>query len=80
VAPITRSEAKKMLENLRGYPILAGARGHKRADIESVEETLLRLSQLLVDFPEIKELDVNPLRVFHKQGGCRALDARIILD
>jgi acyl-CoA synthetase (NDP forming) len=80
VAPITRSEAKKMIENLRGYPILAGARGHKRADIESVEETLLRLSQLLVDFPEIKELDVNPLRVFHEEGGCRALDARIILE
>jgi succinyl-CoA synthetase beta subunit len=41
---------------------------------------LLRLSQLLTDFPEIKELDINPLRVFHEDGGCRALDARIILD
>jgi acetyltransferase len=80
VAPITRREAKKMIENLRGYQILAGARGHKRADIDSVAETLLRLSQLLTDFPEIKELDINPLRVFHEDGGCRALDARIILD
>jgi succinyl-CoA synthetase beta subunit len=45
-----------------------------------VVETLLRLSQLLTDFPEIKELDINPLRVFHEEDGCKALDARIILD
>jgi acetyltransferase len=69
-----------MIQNLRGYQILAGARGHKPVDINSVVETLLRLSQLLVDFPDIKELDINPLRVFHAEEGCSALDARIILD
>jgi acetyltransferase len=79
VAPISRPEAMEMVQNLRGYQILAGARGHKRADIDSVVETLLRLSQLLSDFPEIKELDINPLRVFHAGEGCRALDARIII-
>jgi acetate---CoA ligase (ADP-forming) len=42
-------------------------------------EALLRLSQLLVDFPEIKELDINPLRLFPEGEGCRALDARVIL-
>ena len=46
---------------------------------EALVEALLRLSQLLVDFPEIKELDINPLRLFHERGGCRALDARMIL-
>jgi acyl-CoA synthetase (NDP forming) len=79
VVPITPTEAMKMIENLRGYQILQGARGHKRSDIEAVVDTLLRLSQLLVDFPEIKELDINPLRVFHEAEGCRALDARMIV-
>jgi acyl-CoA synthetase (NDP forming) len=80
VAPISHRAALEMIQNLRGYQILAGARGHKRVDIEAVVETLLRLSQLLTDFPEIKELDINPLRVFHEEDGCKALDARIILD
>jgi succinyl-CoA synthetase beta subunit len=39
----------------------------------------MRLSQLLIDFPEIRELDINPLRVFQENNGCRALDARIML-
>lgn len=80
VAPISHREALEMIESLRGFQILKGARGHKPADIESVVEALLRLSQLLCDFPEIKELDINPLRVFHEHDGCRALDARIILQ
>jgi acetyltransferase len=80
VAPLARRTAVEMIESLRGYQILAGARGHKPVDIDSIIETLLRLSQLLVEFPEIKELDINPLRVFHEGEGCRALDARIILD
>jgi acyl-CoA synthetase (NDP forming) len=79
VAPLSQRTAKEMLENLRGYQILAGARGHKPVDLDAVVETLLRLSQLLVDFPEIKELDINPLRVFHAGEGCSALDARIIV-
>jgi acetyltransferase len=80
VAPLSIRTAREMLEDLRGYQILAGARGHKAVDIDAVVETLLRLSQLLVDFPEIAELDINPLRVFHAGEGCSALDARIILQ
>jgi acyl-CoA synthetase (NDP forming) len=79
VAPITRHEAAEMIDELRGSQILRGARGNKRSDIESVVEALLRMAQLLTDFPEIQELDINPLRVFHEAGGCTALDARIIL-
>lgn len=79
VAPITPNEALEMINQLRGAPILFGARGHKRSDIEAVVEALLRLSQLLVDFPEIQEIDINPLRVFHERDGCCALDARIHL-
>jgi succinyl-CoA synthetase beta subunit len=58
---------------------LKGARGHKPSDIEALAQALLRLSQLLVDFPQIKEVDINPLRVFNQTEGCAALDARIIL-
>jgi succinyl-CoA synthetase beta subunit len=54
-------------------------RGHKPPIINTVIEALLRLSQLLIDFPEIRELDINPLRLFQESNGCRALDARIML-
>jgi len=79
VAPITHREAGEMIDELRGAPILKGARGHKPSDIQAVIEALLRLSQLLIDFPVISELDINPLRVFQENNGCRALDARIML-
>jgi acyl-CoA synthetase (NDP forming) len=77
VTPISRREAVDMIDSLRGAQILKGARGQQPVDTESVVDALLRLSQLLNDFPEIVELDVNPLRVL--QDGCCALDARIIL-
>jgi acetyltransferase len=80
VAPISHKDGMEMIENLRGSQILKGARGHKPSDLQAVCESLMRLSQLLTDFPEIIELDINPLRVFHEKGGCRALDARIILE
>jgi acyl-CoA synthetase (NDP forming) len=79
VAPITHLEASEMIDELRGAPILKGARGHKPSDLGAVIEALLRLSQLLIDFPEIRELDINPLRVFQESNGCRALDARIMI-
>ena len=79
VAPITHLEASEMIDELRGASILKGARGHKPSDIDSMIEALLRLSQLLIDFPEIRELDINPLRVFQENNGCRALDARIMI-
>jgi acyl-CoA synthetase (NDP forming) len=79
VAPISRQEATEMIDELRGGQILKGARGHRPSDIQALVETLVRLSQLLVDHPQIKELDINPLRLFHDQEGCRALDARVIL-
>jgi len=79
VAPITPREAREMIDELRGAPILKGARGHKPSDLQAVSEALLRLSQLLIDFPEINELDINPLRVFQENNGCRALDARVML-
>jgi acyl-CoA synthetase (NDP forming) len=80
VAPIRRKEAEQMIDSLRGSQALRGARGGRRADINAAVEVLLRVSQLLVDFPQIKELDINPLRLFAEGEGCMALDARIILS
>ena len=80
IAPVTRSEALEMIEQLAGSQILMGARGDRPYDVEAIVDAILRLSQLLVDFPEILELDINPLRVRHEGQGCTALDARIILQ
>lgn len=79
VAPITRPAAAQMVASLRGARLLTGARGRAPADVDALVDALLRVAQLLVDFPEIAELDVNPLRVFDAGAGCRALDARVIL-
>jgi len=79
IAPISKDEAHAMIEELSGFQILFGARGQKRFDIDAIVDTLLRVSQLLMDFPEIQELDINPLRIFHEGEGCLALDARMIL-
>ena len=79
IAPISKPMAEEMLNSLRGIQILKGARGNAPSDISALVDALLRVSQLLIDFPEIKELDINPLRVLPKGQGCRALDARMIL-
>jgi len=79
VAPITHSAAVEMLENLHSFRMLKGARGQPPADIEALVDAILRLAQLLCDFPEIKEIDLNPLRLFDEGEGLQALDARMIL-
>lgn len=80
VAPISLRDAFDMIDELRGSAIFKGVRGTKPSDIESVVDVLLRLSQLLCDLPEVKEIDINPLRVFLERKGCQALDVRIILE
>ena len=81
VAPISEREAKAMVDELKGAQILQGARGQERFDIDALVEVILRISQLLVEFPRISELDINPLRINpeNKKSGV-ALDARIILN
>jgi acetate---CoA ligase (ADP-forming) len=80
VAPITPREAMEMIDELRGIAMFKGARGTKPSDLEAVVDVMLRLSQLLCDLPEIREIDINPLRVFLKGEGCLGLDVRLILD
>ena len=79
-APISHLEALVMIEELRGFQVLKGARGETPVDIEAVVDALLRIAQLLCDFPQIQELDLNPLRVFGAGEGCCALDARLLLS
>lgn len=79
LAPISRAEAEEQVRAIRSFPILRGTRGQAPADIESIVETVLRASQLVTDFPEIVEMDINPLMVYDKGQGSLMLDARIIL-
>jgi acetyltransferase len=77
VAPLTRQDAEEMISEVRGSRLLRGVRGEKPSDMEAVVDCLLRLSQLLQDFPVIAEVDINPLIVLEE--GALAVDARIIL-
>jgi len=80
LAPITREEAREQIHAIRTFELLRGVRGEPPADLAATEEIMLRVSQLVIDFPEIVEMDINPL-VIHNQGeGAIVLDARIILQ
>ena len=78
VAPITRSEAEEMILELKAATILKGIRGERPLDIKALVEKLLRLSQLMMDFPEIDGIDINPVKALEK--GAVAVDARILLS
>jgi acetate---CoA ligase (ADP-forming) len=80
LAPISTQEVHEQLRSIRTYPLLAGVRGEAPADIAAVEETVLRVNQLVIDFPEIVEMDINPLVVHNEGEGAIVLDARIILQ
>ncbi|MBI5797157.1 MAG: acetate--CoA ligase family protein [Planctomycetes bacterium] len=79
IAPIGLNEAEEMILEIRSFPLLKGARGERPVDINTVVDNILRLSQLVTDFPEIIEMDINPLIVFPEGGGTMALDARITI-
>jgi len=79
VAPFSRQEAEEMIREIRAYPLLEGVRGEPPADHEAMVDALCRISQLVTDFPEIVELDINPLMVFDEGRGAVALDMRLVL-
>lgn len=79
VAPIDEREAMNMVESIKTIKLLRGVRGEKPSDLKAIADSLQRLSQLVVDFPEIKEFDINPLLVLEEGRGARVVDARIIL-
>jgi acetyltransferase len=79
VHPITDRDAREMMTSLRGYALLQGFRGEAGVNEEVLLEMLLRLSQLLTDFHEIDQVDINPFIAGARRGACFAVDARISL-
>jgi len=77
LAPLTREEAERMVSEVQGSRLLRGVRGEPPADVGAVVEALLALSRLLVECPEVVEVDVNPLLVFER--GVAAVDARVVV-
>lgn len=77
IAPITDIDATEMIKSVKSYKLLEGARGTTPAQIDQIQETLLRLSQLVSDFKFIDELDINPLLISEKTGEGIAVDGRI---
>jgi len=80
IAPIARWEAQEMINELRSATLLRGHRGEQPSDLKAVVDCMLRVSQLAVDFPEIVELDINPLMVQEEGRGAVALDMRMVLS
>jgi len=78
IAPITESDAREMITEVKAYPILKGYRGQPPADVDAIVNILLNTSKLVMDHHEIKELDLNPIMVYEK--GAKTVDARIILE
>jgi len=79
VAPLSRRDAEEMVREIRAYPLLAAYRGTEPADEGAIVDALLRLSALSCDFPEIQELDINPVVVMAKGKGLRAIDCRVAI-
>lgn len=77
IAPLTDVDAAEMIKSVKAYKLLEGARGTKPAQMDQIQETLLRLSQLVNDFSFIDELDINPLLISEKTGEGIAVDGRI---
>jgi acetyltransferase len=80
LAPLDRRTAGEMVAEIRGYHLLRGVRGERRSDLDALVDVLLRLSQLVSDFPEIVEFDINPLVVFEEGRGAIGIDMRLILE
>jgi acetyl coenzyme A synthetase (ADP forming)-like protein len=79
IAPIRELSARSMIERIKGITLLRGFRGEPPSDLDAIAESLLRLSQLVIDFPEIEEMDINPLIVLPAGSGARVVDARILI-
>ena len=79
IHPLTDYDAEEMIKSVKGYPMLTGFRGSPAVDLKVLEETLLRLSLLVSDFPIFESFDVNPFIVTEKTGKSKAVDARFIL-
>jgi acetyl-CoA synthetase (ADP-forming) len=78
VAPILKEDASEMINEIKAYPLLKGYRNTPPADIDALTMLLVNTSGLIMENPEIKELDLNPVIVYER--GLKVVDARIILE
>jgi acetate---CoA ligase (ADP-forming) subunit beta len=78
IVPVTERDAREMIKEIKGYPLLQGYRGQKPASIPALEQLILKVSQFVEKNPQIKELDLNP--IFAYPDRAVAVDARIILE
>lgn len=78
IVPLTKRNAKEMIREIKGYPLLEGYRGQEPVDVSNLEELLLKVSNFVEQNPEVKELDLNP--IFAYSDGAVAVDARVILE
>jgi acetyl-CoA synthetase (ADP-forming) len=78
IAPLTEYDAREMIQEIKGYPVLTGIRGQKPADINSIVDVILKVSKLVTEHMRIEQLDLNPILVYEK--GATIVDARIILS
>ena len=77
ILPLEERDAEEMISEIKGYQILKGIRGETPKDVKSIRDVLMKISQLVIENPEIKEIDLNPIFVFNE--GLQVVDARIIL-
>jgi acyl-CoA synthetase (NDP forming) len=77
VAPLAAEDIDEMVEEIKGYTILTGIRGEKPKDIDAIKDILARLSEIVIDNPEIQEIDLNPVIVHEK--GASIVDSRVII-
>jgi len=78
IIPLGKKDALEMIEEIKGYPLLQGYRGKEPVDIPALTEIILKISRVMEENPEIKELELNPILAYKK--GALAVDARIILE
>ncbi len=77
IVPLEPRDARQMVREIKGFPVLQGVRGQDPADLDALEKLILQLSEFVEAHPEIEELDLNP--VFAYKDGCLAVDARIVI-
>jgi acyl-CoA synthetase (NDP forming) len=78
IVPLVKRDAREMIREIKGFPLLQGYRGSEPVDIENLENMLLKVSEFVEKAPEVKELDLNP--IFAYKDGAVAVDARVILE
>ncbi len=79
VAPISKREASRMMGKINSFPVLVGARGQKRKDLNALADVIYRVSFLMDKIEDISEIDLNPIKAFDQGKGCKAVDVAITL-